>query len=272
MPDIAEAESQRLRLVALVHHPLAEETGLPPGRARALREAERRALAAVAGVLVTSRSTARMLPDFGVAPERIQVVEPGTDPAPPALGSGTGTLSLLCVATLIPRKGHALLLDALAGLADRDWRLVCVGSLERDPETAAAVQARIHTLNLTERVLLAGELDEPALADCYARADLFVLPTLFEGYGMALAEALARGLPVIGTRVGAVPDTVPAGAGILVPPNDAASLREALRQVLRDEALRRRLAAGALAARAGLPSWQDASRRMAAAIARILPP
>jgi glycosyltransferase involved in cell wall biosynthesis len=272
MPALVEAEAGRLRLVGLVHHPLSEETGLAPEQARALRQAERRALAAVAGVLVTSAHTARLLGAYGVDAARVRVVEPGTDPAAPARGSGAGGLGLLCVATLTPRKGHTLLLEALAKLRDLDWHLTCVGSLTRDPETAADVAGRIQALGLNDRVRLTGELDDTALGAAYARADLFVLPTWLEGYGMALAEALARGLPVISTRAGAVPDTVPASAGILVPPGDVQALGRALDAVMRDRGLRRRLGEGALAARARLPSWEAASRRMAIALTELTIP
>ena len=137
LPELAEVEGRRLRLVALVHHPLALETGLAPERAAALRDAEVRALAQARLILVTSRFTATLLIGWGVPPGRLRVVEPGTDPAPIAQGSGSGTLHLLCVASLTPRKGHDLLLQALAGLRDRPWHLDCVGSLGPGPDPAA---------------------------------------------------------------------------------------------------------------------------------------
>lgn len=265
MPDIAAAEAARLRLVALIHHPLAAETGLSPERAEALRRAETRALAAASGVIATSEATARALAAYGVARERIAVVVPGTDPAPLARGSGGPGLGLLCVATIVPRKGHAVLIEALAGLADRDWRLTCVGSRDRSPATDAALARQIDALGLADRVTLVGE--RAALDGYYDRADAFVLPTFHEGYGMALAEALARGLPVVATSAGAVPDTVPPDAGLLVPPGDVDALRDALAGVLDDAALRARLAAGARRARAALPTWPQACERLARALA-----
>jgi glycosyltransferase involved in cell wall biosynthesis len=267
MPSLAAAERGRLRLVALVHHPLAEETGLDAASAAALRESETRALAAARGVITTSRATARALAAYRVDAARIRVVEPGTDPAPLARGSAGDTVELLCVAAVIPRKGHAVLVEALAGLADLPWHLVCVGSLERDAATAAGLRRQIDACRLAARVTLAGEHARATLDGFYDRADAFVLATFHEGYGMAFAEALARGLPVVGARAGAVPDTVPPDAGLLVPPGDAAALRAALARVIGDPATRARLAEGARRARALLPTWPQTSTSVAAALA-----
>lgn len=262
IPDLVARESRRLRLVGLVHHPLAEETGLVKDRAAFLRNSEQQALAAAQKVVVTSRYTASLVAGLGVPMSRIEVVEPGTDPAPLARGSGCSTLNLLCVGALIHRKGHSVLIHALARLADLDWRLNCVGSLDRSPSTVVELRDQIRRLGLEGRVSLAGEVDLSKLADLYDQADLFVLATRFEGYGMALAEALAHGLPVVSTKVGAVPGTVPDAAGLLVPPGDVESLATALAQVIRDSGLRKRLAEGARAARARLAVWPSACLRM----------
>jgi glycosyltransferase involved in cell wall biosynthesis len=269
MPEIAAAHAGRIRLVALVHHPLAEETGLAPGAAERLRQSERRALAVARRVIVTSRATAHALEGFGVPAARIDVVEPGTDPAPLARGAEAPGLGLLCVGAITPRKGHAVLIDALVRVADRPWHLVCVGSLDRSPATAADLRHRIGTLGLTDRVTLTGEKTEDAIGAYYDRADVFVLPSFHEGYGMVLAEALAHGLPIVSTRAGAIPDTVPQDAGLLVPPGDAAALAGALAALLDAPALQARLAAGARAARDRLPSWDAACSRFADALERV---
>ena len=266
LPELVEAHARRLRWVALVHHPLSLETGLSPDRQQALFESERRALALARGVIVTSPATACALAGFDVDFARIAVVLPGTDPAPLAEGSGTAAPALLCVASVTPRKGHALLVEALAGLRDRPWTLDCAGSLTMDPACAAALSAAIEARGLQGRVRLHGECDEAGLRALYAAADVFVLPSFHEGYGMALAEALAHGLPVVSTRAGAIPDTVPAAAGLLVAPGDACALRSALQHVLDDAGLRARLAQGARAARRDLPTWADSAARFAAAL------
>ncbi|WP_425584145.1 glycosyltransferase family 4 protein [Variovorax defluvii] len=266
LPDLAGQHAQRLCWVALVHHPLALETGLHADAQRLLFDSERRALAHARGVIVTSPSTARALAAFGVEAGRIAVVEPGTAPAPLSAGSGGEGLSLLCVATVTPRKGHALLVEALAGLKDRPWVLHCAGSLSMDGACASALRKAIEHHGLQARVLLHGEQDEAGLRALYAKADAFVLPSFHEGYGMALAEALAHGLPVVSTRAGAIPDTVPAEAGLLVAPGEVPALREALRLLMDDGASRARLAAGARTARARLPDWARSSERFGAAL------
>jgi glycosyltransferase involved in cell wall biosynthesis len=255
--------------VALVHHPLALETGLSPAEARTLAETERRLLARAARVIVTSPGTRRDVAAYDVAGARIGVVCPGTDPAPLARGGPGPGLALLCVASLTPRKGHLVLLEALGELTDLEWHLTCVGSVERDPACAQAIAAALDRLGLRERVRLVGERAEADLAPFYDRADVFVLASYHEGYGMVLTEALARGLPVIATRAGAIPDTVPADAGLLVPPGDPQALAAALRQVMTEAGLRPRLIAGARAARRDLPGWNDAARAFAAELAGL---
>jgi len=268
LPDLVARHAARLRWVALVHHPLALEGGLNEWQRQPLFEGERRALAHASRVIVTSAATGRALADYGVCAPRVRVVEPGTAAAPLACGSVAreGALSLLCVATLVPRKGHALLIEALAGLQALDWTLHCVGSTTRDAAAASHVRAVIAGHGLGARVHLHGEVDDAALQAFYDRADVFVLPSLHEGYGMALAEALARGLPVVSSTAGAIADTVPADAGLLVPPGDGLALRVALARVLEEPALRARLAEGARAARQQLPSWAQAVERFASVL------
>jgi glycosyltransferase involved in cell wall biosynthesis len=294
LPEEIEREAGRLSIVALVHHPLAAETRIDPALASALEISERRALAASRSVIVTSRATAAALAAYGITADRLTVVEPGTDSAPLARGSAHSSqlsalsqkpsalspqpseVTLLCVATLTPRKGHELLIGALAAIPQRNWRLTCAGSLDRDPPTVARVRARLRDSGMADRVSLVGDLDAEALAVEYGRADLFVLPTLYEGYGMAVAEALARGLPVISTATGAIDYLVTGGfgrssdfpAGIVVPPGDEQAFARALARVLDDAGLRARLAHGARIARSRLPRWDDACATMARALER----
>lgn len=265
---LLEAQAQRLTLVALVHHPVSLETGVGEDAARLLAQAERNALALMQRVIVTSQWTARALGDFQVPIARVRVVEPGTDRAP-AHGSARApndTLSLLCVATLTARKGHAVLIDALAEVRDRHWHLTCAGSLTRDPDTVAELSRKIEHLRLGNRISLLGDLDAATLERYYERADLFVLASYLEGYGMALAEAVARGIPVVSTTAGAIPETVPADASILVPPGDSRALAKALATLLDAPQERAKLARAALAARERLPSWSDAAAKFALAL------
>jgi glycosyltransferase involved in cell wall biosynthesis len=266
LPDEAAEAGRRLSLAALVHHPLALESGLDAAQQAALFASEREALSAAHGIIVTSAATVRDLAPYGVAAERATVILPGTDPAPLAHGSGGSAPVLLCVATLTPRKGHLVLIEALAGLADLPWSLVCAGSTSRDVATADAIRSAVARAGLGDRVAFPGEVGRAALDALYNRADLFVLPSWHEGYGMALAEAVARGLPVVSTRAGAIPDTVPHNAGLLVAPGDAAALSAVLRRLLVDPAERANLAAGARAARGTLPGWPAQGRRFSSVV------
>jgi glycosyltransferase involved in cell wall biosynthesis len=206
----------------------------------------------------------------GVAPDRIAVVPPGTErPRLPPRRRRRRVRRLLCVAAVVPRKGHLVLLRALARLRDLDWQLLCVGSLRRDPPAARSVRRMIRAFDLGRRVALAGEQRPRAAARAYRWADAFVLPSFHEGYGMAYAEAMAHGLPVVATNSGAISETVPRGAGLLVPPGDAAALARALRRVIGDPALAVRLAAGSRAAAARLREWPAAAAEWEAACGRL---
>ena len=266
MPDLVEREAARLRLVALVHLPLAADVGLDAAEAARLRASERRALAAAAMVVVTGAATLSMLEGYGLPRDTVLVVEPGTDPAPVARGSSGPPARLLSVATLNPGKGHDILLRALASVPRDAWRLTCAGSLTRHPATAIRVQDAARDLGLEHCVSFAGELGAAALETCYDAADVFVLATLQETYGMAVAEALAHGLPVVSTTTGVIPTLVGRDAGLLVPPGDVGALSEALSRVIADAALRARLALGARRVRETLPTWQHAAAAMAAAL------
>lgn len=270
MPDLVEREASRLRLVGLVHLPLAATPGLDRETAARFEDGERRAFGRAALVVVTGRAALPLMAGYALAPDRVVIVEPGTDRAPLAHGSRGSDVELLSVATLHPGKGHEILLAALAAVPSGAWRLTCAGSLTRHPATADRVRATVTKLGLEDRVSLAGDLDGPALAECYKRADVFVLATERETYGMAVAEALAHGLPVVGTMTGAIPELVGHDAGLLVPVGDGPALVEALSRVVGDAALRARLAEGARRVRERLPTWGEASGRMAAALASLV--
>jgi glycosyltransferase involved in cell wall biosynthesis len=258
-------------VVGLCHHPLAHETGLTPAGVARLLAAERAALAQCAHVITTSATTAAILTaEYGVPPERLTVALPGTDPAPRAAGSGGPGVSILSVGSLTPRKGHDLLVAALAGLGGLDWRLTIAGPADRDAACASDLKRRIAAHGLTARVHLAGPLAPAALAEAYATADLFVLASRYEGFGMAYTEAMAHGLPVVGCDAGAIPEAT-RGAARLVPPGDAAALRIALAGLIADTEARRRLADACWRAAQGFARWPDTARIVAAVLREAAP-
>ena len=266
-PEVVARHAERLRLIALIHHPLADETGLTEAAAQRLDRGECRALAAAHAVVATSAFTARRLAAKGIA--GAYVVEPGTDPAPLASGRDAPPWRLLCVASLTPRKDHQTLLAALARLGDYAWHCACAGPMDADPACTRGVRNAIRDDELDDRIELTGPLDEDALAARYANADLFVLPTRYEGYGMAFTEALARGVPIVAGDGGAVRETVPAAGARLVQPGDVAALAENLERFMVDPDERRALRAGARAARDSLPRWPDQARRLMALVQEV---
>jgi glycosyltransferase involved in cell wall biosynthesis len=253
-------------IVALVHHPLCLEAGLSEHRQRELRVLETAALALARRVITTSRTTARILvADFAVPEASITVAEPGTDAAPRARGTGA-PIQLLAVGAVVPRKAYDSLVRALGTLAGHDWRLTIAGPTDRSAEGLAKLQAAIGATGLGDRVTLAGPLNIEQLGRLYASADLFVMPSLYEGYGMALAEAMARGLPIVSTTGGAAAETVPEAAAIKVAPGDEAALAAAIRRLLADPGLRARMADASWAAGQKLPRWEDTARTIAGVI------
>lgn len=256
------------RSVVLLHHPLDLETGLAPERAALFAERERRALAPARGVIATSRTTARDLgARFGVEARRLAVAEPGVAPAPRSPATGEPPL-LLSVGAVIPRKGHDLLIAALADLPrELEWRLEVVGPVGRAPEHEARMRDMIVAARLEDRVRLLGAAAPAELEAAYRRADIAVLPSRHEGYGMAATEAVARGLPLIAGRGGALAET--AAAGLLVDPEDRDAFSAALARMIGDRAYRRRSAEASWAAAGALPRWEDTARSVDAALERF---
>jgi glycosyltransferase involved in cell wall biosynthesis len=262
--------SIRCPIVALVHHPLALESGIGPMAAGHFRHSEAAALSRAAAVIATSRVTARTLADeYEVPSGRITVAEPGTEPASRATGSGSTEMLILAVGAVSQRKGYDVLMDALGELADLPWKLVVVGATDRDPHAYDAARRAVVRNRIEGRVAFHGSLSDEALARLYGLADLFVMPSRYEGYGMVLAEAMARGLPIVATTGGAAAETVPDAAALKVPPGNAAELRAAIARALSDAPLRAELGAASWAAGQTLPRWDDTTRIIASVLTRV---
>lgn len=274
VPDVVVPEAQRLRMVVLVHMPLADDVALPAETAVVLDAREWETLHAVDAVVATSPSAAqRLVRHHGLAADRVHVAPPGADKAPVAEG-GDGVSHLLCVAAVTEGKGQDVLVTALAAVADLPWRCRLVGPLRREPAYVVRVRRLVERRGLGDRIRLTGPLTGEQLAAEYAAADLFVLASRHETYGMVVTEALARALPVLTTTAGALPDTLGTARdgtvpGLLVPPDDAGALADALRDWFGDSELRQRLRAAARQRRGTLTGWSATARTVSGVLTRV---
>jgi len=257
-------------IVALVHHPLGLEEGLRPSEQAHLLKTEGEALAFARHIVVPSQGTAKELMRlFGVPGDKITVAEPGILRGKRAPGASAGEPPhILSVGTPTPRKGYGVLLDALNEVRDLPWRATIAGSLDRSPETVALIRRKLSDYGFDRRLQLAGQLDEARLSALYTSADIFALASLYEGYGMAFAEAIAHGLPIIGSGEGAVRDTVPRSAGFVSAAGDVAAFAGALRSLLSNAELRREKADGAWRHGQTLPDWTSTADIIAKVLTR----
>jgi glycosyltransferase involved in cell wall biosynthesis len=265
-PGVLVPEASRLRLVVLVHMPLGDRPAV--GGAEDARARER-AVLSVAAAVVTSSAWARrrLLELYALPADRVRVAEPAVDAADLATGTAAGG-ALLCVAAVIFDKGHDVLLDALAMTTDLPWRCMCVGSLEREPAFVEGLRRRCVEAGLEDRVCFAGPRTGADLDRSYAAADLMVLASRAETYGMVVTEALARGVPVVAAGVGGLTEALGHGAGairpgLLVPPDDPGALGAALRAWLGDAELRSRLRRAARERRELLSGWSTTTSVLA---------
>jgi glycosyltransferase involved in cell wall biosynthesis len=257
LPEVAQAEAKRLRLVMIVHHPLSLENVRAPRESEGLARSEREALSHCTGVIATSHATADTLAtDYAASLDRIIIAVPGMDLAPLARGGQGRTLNLLSVGAVVPRKDHGALISALSGLQHLRWRLTIVGNTSRASRHVARLRAQIAASGLVSRVNLAGQSSPRALARHWRTADVYVAASRHEGYGMAIAEAFAHGVPVVTTCAGAVGQWIGRSGAIVVPNDNTAQLKAALARVLSQPAARASLRRGAIARRRTLPTWE----------------
>ena len=256
-PEVLVPQASRLRLTVLMHMPRGDHR-------------ERAVLEAAAAIVTTSAwSRGRLLELYALPADRVHVAEPGVEAAGLAPGTAAGG-ALLCVAAVTAGKGHDILLEALATMTDLSWHCVCVGSLDRDPAFAERLRRRA----LGDRVCFTGPRTGADLERSFAAADLLVLASRAETYGMVVTEALARGVPVVATDVGGVAEALGHGAdgsrpGLLVPPDDAAAFGVALRAWLGDAELRTRLRHAARERRESLLRWSTTTSVLAGVLAGV---
>jgi glycosyltransferase involved in cell wall biosynthesis len=265
--QIAQRHSQSLNLIALVHHPLALEGGLTAEAAAGLAHSEKQALSYARAILVTSSTTQKQLVEtYGVPASKVTVAVPGTDPGVRARGD-VAIPRIISIGSIIPRKGHDVLVLALAQIADLPWQCKIIGSRSMDGEYTIKLVRQIANCGLSDRIILAGQVDDTRSE--LAHSDIFALASRYEGYGMAFAEALSHGLPIVACRAGAVPEVVPDNAGLLVAPDDPLGFADALRRLLVNEDLRNGMATASFRHGASLPVWADTAQRCVTAIESV---
>ena len=258
----------RAPIIAMVHHPLAYENGISEKAKARLFESERTNLTRVAHAIAPSPHTAQMLKDpYGVPEDKITIARPGTA-RPTSFPAPLDPPRILSVGIQVPRKGHDVLLQALAQVGDVPWQAVIVGGVHDDAHGQMLAQM-VKDLGLERRVDMPGRVAHEELSRYYAQASVFALATRYEGYGIVFDEATVHGLPIVSCRVGAVPGTVSPEAGLLVPPDDPGSFATALRRVLTEEGLRDSMAKAASNAAHGLASWDSTAQSVAAVLERI---
>lgn len=246
--------------VALVHH-VAAAAGRDADARERVQALEAQMLPRLRLVIATSQPVAdRLAAEFGVA---APIVQPGARDLPRATPASDVPL-ILSVGVLTRRKGHDLLLHAVARLTDLPWRLVIAGDAGREPAFAAELAALIEELGLQQRAELVADPERQALEPLWQSAAVFALATRWEGYPAAIAEALRRGVPVVASETSATAAITPAGAGAIVPPDDMATFGKCLRRFLFDGDLRRDMAEAAWRAGQGLPGWPERARSFTA--------
>lgn len=266
-PEVLVPQAARLAQVVVVHMPLGDRPAT-----EGIRERESAVLGAAAAVVTTSAWTRqRLLELYALLGDRVHVAHPGVDAAQLANGTATGG-ALLCVAAVTFDKGHDVLLDAALTIAELSWSCACVGRLDREPAFVRAIQRRSRGRGLVSRMQFPGVQTGAELDRSYAAADVMVLASRAETYGLVVIEALARGLPVIASDVGGVAEALGHGTdgtlpGLLVPAGDSGALAAALRSWLVDAPLRARLRQAALERRESLPTWSGTTSVLAGVLA-----
>jgi len=267
---LARLKGRGMKVVALIHHPLCLETGMPKSSAKKLEESERMGLEHVAHVITTSENTKQSVADLFQFPlNKITAILPGVERGPMSKGWKRGPVHLVCVASITPRKAHLDLIRALSQLDDLDWRLTCVGPDTLDIAYAEHTKTAVINAGLGERVRFTGSVEPDTLEQIYASAHLFVLASHYEGYGMVFSEAIVRGLPVVATTGGAVPKTVPDGCGLLVKPGDVQALANALREAITDHSKRNAMRETCLREHKRFPQWDTVTKQFADTLRQV---
>lgn len=275
-------EGRPFRLVLVYHHSVVEERGagvLPispqGGRSKGARDTdqssiEQSALRRADAVVVTSdESHAYIASRYGIAAEKIITAKPGNDPVPQSPAHDAGPWHLLSVGAVIPRKRYEFLVEALSKLERSDWSLTIAGNTERYPDYVIDLQNLVDARALSDHVTLLGELPAPALAALWGRTHLYVASSFYEGYGMAISEAICRGVPVISTPSGAVASWA-GEAAVLVDADDPAEMTARITAIMADPVAYTQARERTVGFAEALPSWEENMARVGEGVRRLV--
>lgn len=270
-PSLMAHCANDMPVVALIHHPLALENGLAKDQAKALEQLEREGLAFAKAVATTSPATTKTVHQlFNYPADNIHTFMPGVERDTPIPFRTKRPLRILSVGTISERKGYDVLIRALSQLQDLSWTLDIVGLQHLNPKLFSELQQMASDEAIADNIRYHNAVDSQTLRVLYNGADIFALASRYEGYGMAYAEAIVRGLPVVATTAGAIPDTVPESAGLLVPADDIGAFAHALRALLSNDDLRQEKHIGALKAEPDFPKWSGSAAHFHARLRTLL--
>lgn len=256
--------------IAIVHHLMSEEPR-PKTSQFFLRLIEKRYLDSVDGFIFNSRTTLENVVRISRHPRPCVVAPPGANRLGGRMTAAEvderaqrqGPLRLLYVGLVIPRKGLFELIEALRRVPVDRWRLEIVGCLTMAPGYVRRIQRYIRVHHLTSTVRFHGSISNEALAAEYAAAHLLCMPYAYEGFGIVAAEAMSMGLPVLGSKNGAIGKLVKHGVtGLLFSPNEALAIAAAVSEMYSDRPYLSRMSLAALKDSGTFPTWKQSMQRV----------
>jgi glycosyltransferase involved in cell wall biosynthesis len=229
---IVQEFGDRLKFLGLIHLPASYN--VLSGVHGKLADEELTAINDMRQVIVTGQFTFDLLCNVGLNPARICLVEPGTDHFPRKKRYKPVPSELLCIANYSALKAQDVLIRALCRLTAWNWSLHLYGDTNRDKKYTEALRSLIRQLKMEHRIIVHGIVERHEISTVFLNADLFLMPSLFESYGMAITESLAHGIPVVTTSAGNIPYTLPAGMGLLTEPGNEEQLADTIRSIFYD--------------------------------------
>lgn len=257
--------------VLLVHHLTAWETELPADIRSSMLALERRAVDASDRIITTSRTTRERLVADCAPKAALEVVLPGADRLARAPRIGHDETRFVFVGSIVPRKRVLELVRAFGEQsAHSASHMLLVGSLARDVAYVSEVRSAIAELGIGNRVFTSGEVDEAGVSRALAEADVLVMPSSLEGYGIAATEAIDAGVPVIAARAQGLEEALSPCPDAVLFADDEAALATALARFADDASLRASMTAAARAASTRMPTWAGCAEQLRAALGRTL--